>query len=147
MGVLAKAEAHGGINLGEARLAPDMAGIVFQVNQVARHSAGAIEGVRAGSFSPGGAMPAADFAALKAELSAADALLAGLDPAEVNGFIGGTTVFSFRDRTMPFTSENFLLSFSQPNFYFHATMFYAILRNQGVALGKMDYMGRPRIAV
>lgn len=146
LNVLAKAEAHGGIDLTAARLAPDMAGVVFQVNQVARHSAGAIEGVRAGRFSPGGAMPEATWDALKAELTGADAMLAALDPAEINGFIGGTTVFAFRDRTMPFTSENFLLSFSQPNFYFHATSLYAIFRNQGVALGKMDFMGRPRIA-
>jgi hypothetical protein len=46
---------------------------------------------------------------------------------------------------MPFTGANFLLSFSQPNFYFHATIAYAILRAQGVKLGKRDFIGIPRM--
>ena len=48
-------------------------------------------------------------------------------------------------RLMEFTGQNFLLSFSQPNFYFHATTFYDILRHKGVALGKRDFMGTPRL--
>ena len=39
----------------------------------------------------------------------------------------------------------FLLSFSQPNFYFHATTAYGILRAQGVKLGKRDFLGALRI--
>ncbi len=48
---------------------------------------------------------------------------------------------------MPFTGANFLLSFSQPNFYFHATTAYAILRAQGVKLGERDFIGMTRIKV
>lgn len=53
--------------------------------------------------------------------------------------------FEFRERIMPFTAENFLLSFSLPNFFFHATTAYDILRHNGVAIGKRDFMGKPRM--
>ena len=43
---------------------------------------------------------------------------------------------------LPFTAEGFLMSFSLPNFYFHATTAYDILRTNGVPLGKRDFMGR-----
>jgi uncharacterized protein len=46
---------------------------------------------------------------------------------------------------MPFTAEGFLMSFSLPNFYFHATTAYDILRSKGVPLGKRDYMGQMRM--
>ncbi|MDN3921783.1 DUF1993 domain-containing protein [Roseateles violae] len=41
-----------------------------------------------------------------------------------------------------FSGENFLRHFALPNFYFHATTTYALLRHAGVELGKMDYLGR-----
>jgi hypothetical protein len=47
-------------------------------------------------------------------------------------------------RTLAFTSETFLLSFSLPNFHFHAVTAYDILRSRGVPLGKRDYEGRLR---
>jgi hypothetical protein len=40
-----------------------------------------------------------------------------------------------------FTGQNYLLSFALPNFYFHVTTAYDILRNQGVKIGKMDFLG------
>jgi hypothetical protein len=46
-------------------------------------------------------------------------------------------------RTMTFPGETFLKGFSLPNFFFHATMTYALLRQGGVELGKMDYLGAP----
>jgi hypothetical protein len=46
-------------------------------------------------------------------------------------------------RSMTFTGETFLRGFSLPNFFFHATMTYALLRHAGVELGKMDYLGAP----
>lgn len=149
LNVLAKAEAAGISDLAEQKLAPDMFPLAFQVQSVAAHSAGAIAAVRAGRFSPGGGlpMPGADYASFTALLKDADAALAAVSEAEMEGFIGGTTEFVFRERRMPFKSEDFLLSFSQPNFYFHASMVYAIFRNKGLALGKTDFMGRPRIAM
>ncbi len=46
---------------------------------------------------------------------------------------------------LPFKAEGFLLSFSLPNFHFHATTAYDILRMKGVPLGKRDYLGKMRI--
>ena len=51
-------------------------------------------------------------------------------------------VFALGDHKLPFTAEGFLMSFSLPNFYFHATTAYDILRTNGVPLGKRDFMGR-----
>jgi hypothetical protein len=53
--------------------------------------------------------------------------------------------FSFGQRHMDFTAEDFLLSFSQPNFFFHAATTYDILRWKGVPLGKRDFMGQVRL--
>jgi len=44
-----------------------------------------------------------------------------------------------------FTAEGFLMSFSLPNFFFHATTAYDILRNKGAPLGKRDFMGRMKL--
>ena len=129
----------------DARLAPDMLPFGYQVKSVAEHSQGSIEGVRAGVYSPSLAPWPTDFAGLKALLAAADAFLAALDPAEVDGFAGRDMRFEFRDRRMDFTAEDFLLSFAQPNFYFHASVAYAILRAKGLRIGKGDFMGRPRL--
>ena len=46
-------------------------------------------------------------------------------------------------RTVPFKGEVFLKHFSLPNFFFHCTMTYALLRQGGVELGKMDFLGAP----
>lgn len=126
-------------------LAPDMLPLPFQVKSVAGHSLGAIEGVRAGSYSPDMHPAPTDFAGLKGLLKEADAGLAALDPAELDSFIGRDMVFKLRDMSMPFTAESFLFSFSQPNFYFHAATAYDILRNKGMPLGKRDFLGMPRI--
>lgn len=129
----------------DARLAPDMLPFGYQVKSVAEHSRGAIEGVRAGVYSPSLKPWPTDFTGLKALLADADAFLAVLDPAEIDGFAARDMRFEFKDRRMPFAAEDFLLSFAQPNFYFHASMAYAILRAKGLAIGKGDFMGMPRI--
>ena len=147
-GLITKAEAHcaatgmAPADLIAASLAPDMAPLPFQVTMVYQHSFGAIEGVRAGRFSPNPASPMADFGAFRAMLAEADAGLAAVTAEELESFIGKPTIFAFGTVEMPFKAENFLLSFSQPNFYFHASMAYANLRSLGVELGKMDFMGR-----
>ena len=46
---------------------------------------------------------------------------------------------------IPFSNENFVLSFSLPNLYFHATTAYDILRMQGVGVGKRDFLGQLRM--
>ena len=149
-GLLVKAEsfcAEKGIappELIQARLAPDMLPFAYQVKSTAVHSLGAIEGVRKGVFSPDMTPPPETFAALKTRIGDTIAALRTIDAAEVEAFVGRDMRFSFGERTMDFTAENFLLSFSQPNFYFHATTAYDILRMKGVQLGKRDFNGRVR---
>lgn len=129
----------------QASLAADMFPFTYQVKSTAVHSMGAIEGVRKGSFSPDMTPPPADFATLKALLDRTLTSLDALQPAEIDAFVGRDMRFSFGDRNIDFTAENFLLSFSQPNFYFHAATSYDILRWKGVVLGKRDFIGRLRM--
>jgi hypothetical protein len=128
----------------QARLAPDMLPFAYQVKSTAVHSMGAIEGVRKGTFSPDMTTPPADFTGLHALLERTLASLEALNAAEIDAFVGRDARFSFGERHIDFTAENFLLSFSQPNFYFHATTAYDILRWKGVVLGKRDFIGRLR---
>ena len=129
----------------QARLAPDMLPFAYQVKSTAVHSMGAIDGVRKGTFSPDTTTPPADFAGLQALLERTLASLGALDPQEIDAFVGRDARFSFGERHIDFTAENFLLSFSQPNFYFHATTAYDILRWKGVVLSKRDFIGRLRM--
>lgn len=129
----------------ETRLFPDMAPLRFQIVSVAHHSLGAVEGVRKGVFSPPGGSAGLDYPALQRLVADTDEKLRRLSREEVEALSGRDVVFQTKDRTIPFTAEDFLLSFSIPNFYFHATTAYDILRSQGVPLGKRDFMGRLRI--
>jgi uncharacterized protein len=128
----------------QARLAPDMLPFAYQVKSTAVHSLGAIEGVRKGVFSPDMTPPPETFAALEARIAAAVSALEAIEPAEVDAFVGRDMRFEFGNRRVDFTAEDFLLSFSQPNFYFHAATTYAILRWKGVSIGKRDFMGKLR---
>ncbi len=129
----------------QARLAEDMHPFTYQIKSTAVHSLGAIEGVRKGSFSPDNTPPPETFDALKARLQETIAALEAISPDEVNGFVGRDMKFVIGERQLDFTAENFLLSFSQPNFYFHATTAYDLLRSKGLPIGKRDFMGMPRI--
>lgn len=129
----------------DARLAPDMLPFGYQVKSCAVHSVGGIEGVGAGTFSPDMTPWPTDFAGLHAVVQAAVASLKAIDRDTFDSLADRDTQFAFGETRLPFTGANFLLSFSQPNFYFHATTAYAILRAQGVKLGKRDFMGIPRI--
>jgi len=129
----------------QARLAEDMLPFAYQVKSTAVHSLGAIEGVRRGVFSPDVTRPPDNFAALKARIAATLAALETIEASEVDAFVGRDMRFTFGERHVDFTAENFLLSFSQPNFYFHATTTYAILRWKGIPLGKRDFTGKLRL--
>jgi len=128
----------------ETRLYADMFPFRFQIASVVSHSLGAIEGVRKGVFTPP-TTPELDYAGLQKSVADARETLKRVSPEEVNAFEGKDMRFEFRDRTIPFTAENFLLSFSIPNFFFHASIAYGILRSKGVPLGKRDFMGQLRV--
>lgn len=150
-GLLSKAEgfcAENGVaphDFVQARLAEDMLPFAYQVKSTAVHSLGAIEGVRKGVFSPDKTPPPEDFTALKTRIAETLAALEAIEPAEIDAFVGRDMRFTAGDRQLDFTAEDFLLSFSQPNFYFHATTAYDILRWKGIPLGKRDFIGNPRI--
>ena len=129
----------------DARLAPDMLPFGYQVKSVAEHSMAAIEGVRGGNFSPSTAPWPTDFAGLHERIRGAIAALEGIDRAEFDALADKDTQFSMGEMRMPFTGGQFLLSFSQPNFYFHATTAYGILRSLGMKIGKRDFLGALRM--
>ncbi len=149
-GLLDKAEtfcAEKGIapqELIQARLAADMFPLAYQVKSTTVHSLGAIEGVRKGVFSPDMTAPPETFAALRARIAETLTALEKIDIAEVDSFLGRDMHFSFGDKHIDFTAEDFLLSFSQPNFYFHAATSYDILRWKGIPIGKRDFIGKVR---
>ena len=145
-GWIDKAKSHG---LSEDALASgclieDMLPFGYQVKSMAHHSKGAIEGLRAGVFGPDMAEPPASYDGLHAKLTEAEDFLRALDPAELDSLADGPMRFEFGEYNVPFTPTDFLLSFSQPNFFFHATTAYGILRANGVPVGKLDYLGAMR---
>lgn len=150
-GLVDKAEEHCKANglpaetLADARLAPDMWSFAKQVTLCAHHSAGAIAGVHAGVFSPDMAPAPLDFPPLRQIIADAIAELRRADPTALDGINGRDMRFEFGDRRMDFTVEDFLLTFTLPNFYFHATTAYGVLRAQGLTIGKMDFIGAIRL--
>ena len=129
----------------DARLAPDMLPFSFQIVSAAHHSMGALQGARQGLFGPPSAPAGVDFASLQALVAQAREGLGQLSHDEVNALEGKEMVFQLGERRLPFLAEDFLLSFSVPNFYFHATTAYDLLRLHGMPLGKRDYLGRLRM--
>ena len=139
-----------GIELGElveTRLREDMHPLRFQLISVAHHSLGAIRGIQAGLFQPPPSMPDLDYGGLQALVRNAAEDLRGLDREEIDALAGRDVLFKLSSMEIPFTAENFVLSFSLPNFYFHATTAYGILRMKGVPLGKLDYLGAMRASM
>lgn len=133
-------------SLVETRLAPDMHPLRFQVISVMHHSAGALDGVFKGTFSPPPDLGPLDYVGLQALIAVTEARVSAATPEQVNGLVGRDVDFRVGDRSlMSFTAEDFLFSFSIPNFYFHATTAYDILRTKGVTLGKRDYLGAMRL--
>jgi hypothetical protein len=150
-GLLSKAQAFcaeqsiAPADLIQARLASDMLPFSFQVRSTVGHSIGAIEGLRRGTYSPDRSPLPETFAELETLVAGAERALAALDPAELETLAGREVLFVAGERRLPFTGENFLLSFSQPNFYFHAATAYDILRWKGVPIGKRDFTGQVRV--
>jgi hypothetical protein len=129
----------------ETRLFPDMLPFRFQIQSVAHHSLGTVKGLKAGVFHPPSDLAQLDYKGLQALMADTLTALKAYTPEEINALEGGDMAFDFRGFKMPFTAENFVLSFSLPNVHFHATTAYDILRMKGVALGKRDYMGALRL--
>jgi hypothetical protein len=151
-GFLGKGAAHcseAGIPLDEVvstRLYDDMLPFHFQVVSVAHHSIGAVRALKAGEFGPPN-HPETDYAGLQQLVAGTLEELQAVDADELNALAGGKVVFKLGSNEIPFTAENFVLSFSLPNLYFHAATAYDILRMKGVPLGKRDFLGKLRMGV
>ncbi len=149
--VLAKGEEHaaaGHMNLEELvayRMREDMAPFTFQVISVWHHSLNAIKGLKEGVFSPPPSLGELDYQGLKGLVAEAIAGLEEESREEIDALVDKPMLFKMSSSEIPFTTTNFMTSFSLPNFYFHATTTYAVLRMHGVPLGKMDYLGQLRI--
>ena len=127
-----------------ARLFDDMAPFHFQIEAAWHHSVWGLEAVKTGVFAPPALVGPAPFADLQAMIGKAETALESFTPDEVNSWTGKDLDLQIGPRRLAFTSETLILSFSLPNFYFHAVTAYNILRTRGVPLGKSDYEGRLR---
>lgn len=144
----AKASAIADEEIARACLTQSMAPLAKQVHWMLAHSVGAIEALRKGEMNPQLDEPTTDLEKMRLNLGAAENQLRALSVGELESFAGQEVRFVFRPHEVdvPFTAENFLLSFAQPNFFFHCTTAYAILRHIGLDLGKRDYLGQMRSA-
>lgn len=150
-GLLDKAEAFATDNGGEdailqARLIDDMLPLAYQFKSCWAHTAVALEGIRQGRFSPEMTPPPGSFDALRTMIGEARAACEAADADELESMAENDLVFSIGDKfRLDFTVRDFLLSFSTPNLYFHSATAYDILRKEGVAIGKRDYLGAMRV--
>ena len=133
-------------DLYQMRLAPDMLPFWFQIASVCHHSLGAIRGIEAGRFEPPTHKGDTNYDELEAIVESARTQLRQYSRESIESLAEKPLVFKVRDREMPFIARDFVLSFSLPNFYFHATTAYDMLRIKGAQLGKIDYLGKLHIA-
>ena len=142
---IVKAEAHAKANGADpatylaARLAPDMATLTGQIqmaSDAAKSGAARLAGVAPPSFPD----TETTWPELKARIARTIAYLEDLPRASIDGDETRTVELPLPGRTMSFTAKDFLFQFALPNFLFHATTAYGLLRSQGVPLGKMDYL-------
>lgn len=129
----------------DSRLAGDMLPLAYQFKSCWEHSANAVERCREGQFSPSMQPPPMTYAGLRAGLEEAVTRLETLEADELEDLAGKDMTFVMGDMRMDFTVQDFLLSFSTPNAFFHAATAYGILRMKGMPLGKRDFMGRVRV--
>ncbi len=149
-GVLAKGEAHAsdkGFEPGallQTRLAPDMFPLLKQVQiatDLAKNGAARLAGVEPLKFED----DETTFAQLYARIDRAVDYIGAFTAEQVDGSESRTITISTRSNgELKFDGQSYLLHFILPNLFFHSTTAYAILRQSGVALGKLDFIGAPR---
>ncbi len=145
--VLSKAEAHAADKkidpnaLLQARLFPDMFPLLRQV-QVASDFAKSVSARLAGVEVPKMADTEVTFADLQVRIDAVLAFLTGLDPAQFEEAATREIVTQAgTPKEKRFTGQSYLFNYGLPHFFFHTTTAYAILRHNGVEVGKKDYIG------
>jgi hypothetical protein len=128
-----------------ARLYDDMAPFHFQIEAAWHHAVWGVEALITGAFTPPALVGPVPFADLQAMIARGEAALEAFVPDEINRCAGKDLDLQIGPRRLAFTAESFILSFSLPNFHFHAVTAYDILRSRGVPIGKRDYEGQLRI--
>jgi uncharacterized protein len=125
----------------QARLFPDMFSTLRQV-QVACDFAKSVSARLAGVEVPSYEDTEASFADLQARIAKTVAFIGGLTPAQFEGAAGREIVTQAgTPKEKRFTGQSYLLTYGLPHFFFHVTTAYAILRSNGVEVGKKDYLG------
>jgi len=123
-----------------ARLAPDMNPFSAQIQTASDSAKGAgarLTGTEAPSFPD----TETTFPELQARIKKTIDYLQSLKPEQFEGADTREVTLKFPNGEMKFTGQAFLFSFVLPNFFFHLTTAYAILRHNGVEIGKMDFLG------
>jgi len=145
--VLAKAEAHASAKkidphaLLQARLYPDMFPLLRQV-QVACDFAKSVSARLAGVEVPSFEDQEASFADLQSRIAKTLAFINSLTTAQMAGSETRQIVTQAgTPKEKIFTGESYLLNYGLPHFFFHTSTAYAVLRHNGVEVGKKDYIG------
>lgn len=123
-----------------ARLYPDMFPLSRQVQIATDVAKGAVSRL-AGLEPPKYEDNEATFPELMARLDKTIALLESCPPEQIDGSEDKTITLPMHDRTATFKGLSYLYDFVLPNVYFHVTTAYAILRHNGVEIGKKDFLG------
>jgi hypothetical protein len=123
-----------------ARLAPDMLPLTRQVQMASDAAKGGVARL-AGMDIPSFPDTETDFVALQARIAKTIEFINSAPKDKIEGSETSSIVLKFPGRELNFTGQDFLFHFALPNFFFHVTTAYAILRHNGVPVGKMDYLG------
>jgi hypothetical protein len=144
--VLTKAEADAAARkidpevLVNYRLAPDMFPLVRQIQIMTDQAKGGASRL-AGQEPPKWADDEKTFADLHARIAKTIAYLKTFKPGDFEGAETRNIELKFPNASFTFTGKDYFLTFVIPNFYFHYTTAYAILRHNGVPIGKGDFLG------
>ena len=123
-----------------ARVAPDMLPFSKQI-QIATDGVKGCAARLAGVEIPKYEDTEANLADLKARITKTIAFLETFKPEQINGSEGKTIELKFGPSSFSFSGLDYLLTFVNPNMYFHLTTAYAILRHNGLEIGKKDFLG------
>ncbi len=124
-----------------ARLVSDMFGLKRQVQIATDHAKGAMARL-SGQDTPSFPDTEQTFAELYARIDKTLAFVASVPASAVNGREETVVTLKLRQETMEFSALDYLQGFALPNFYFHMTTAYDILRHLGVSVGKRDFLWR-----
>jgi len=128
--------------LTQARLFPDMFPLTRQVQIACDTAKGAVARL-AGVEVPKHEDTEQSFAELKARIAKTIDFVQSVGAAKIDGSEGREVVLKMRGGEVKFTGLQYLMGHAWPNFYFHVTTAYNILRHNGVEIGKRDYIGTP----